>query len=215
MTTTWPTISELIRTPARGADGIRDETRYTYDARNLRATETLPGGLGTTTYDYDPAGNLILKVEQDGVTGLSRTSEFDYDLMNRLEVSRGPEGFVTSFDYDAVGNVIEQKGPFTDASGNPFVTTMTYDAANRLRETEDPLGRVTTHSYDAAGNLLTVTDARGLVTEMTYDGVGRQTSINVPSGRRIRPPAPRKRNTSLTEPETPPRSLTRSNVAPR
>lgn len=88
----------------------------------------------------------------------------------------GASSPVTSYSYDAVGNVLE----ITDPLGK--VTTYTYDDLHRLIEEQQPdpdgagaLGRPTTaYTYDAVGNLLTLTDPVGNTTTWTYDRLSRQ-----------------------------------------
>jgi RHS repeat-associated protein len=57
----------------------------------------------------------------------------------------------------------------------------TYDAQNRITQTQDNIGRTATYTYDRPGDppgrLWKVTDPAGGVTEYTYDATGRMTTI--------------------------------------
>ena len=55
-------------------------------------------------------------------------TDYQYDSMNRLILTRDALGHDTQITYDAFGNVLT----LTDAAGN--VTTNTYDSFNRLMQ---------------------------------------------------------------------------------
>lgn len=80
---------------------------------------------------------------------------------------------VTSYRYDAEGNLIARQGPLPAAGALHDLTTYTYDALNRLIQETNPLAGITRYSYDGLGQLSTVTDPRGLVTRYTVDGLGK------------------------------------------
>ncbi|WP_222853104.1 RHS repeat-associated core domain-containing protein [Massilia genomosp. 1] len=73
---------------------------WTYDANNrLKQRGT---GADATSYEYDEAGNLILKKEPGGVL-----TQFVYDLDQRLiAVKDGSQRLIARYGYDAVGRRI-------------------------------------------------------------------------------------------------------------
>ena len=64
-------------------------------------------------------------------------------------------GDVTTALYDAAGNTTTQ----IDALSH--ITTLSYDADNRLTQTHNALGGLSTVVYDAASNVLAQVDAVG------------------------------------------------------
>ncbi|MGH7116823.1 MAG: hypothetical protein ACREE9_20300 [Stellaceae bacterium] len=89
-------------------------------------------------------------------------------------------GRVTSFAYDARGNLLKK----TIAAGSlARFWAYTYNAAGEALSMTDPDGHVTRHAYDAAGDLASVTDPLGHVTKFTaYDRDGRLLSMTDPKG---------------------------------
>jgi YD repeat-containing protein len=100
-----------------------------------------------TTYAYD---NLYRRVS---------TTQPDPDAGGALSAP------VTSFSYDAAGNMTS----LTDPVGN--VTSWVFDAHNRAIEETNELSDTRYFEYDVAGNLIEKTDRNGLVTEFTYDNL--------------------------------------------
>lgn len=81
-----------------------------------------PDGLNyTTIYTYDALNNL------KSTTQGSQIRTFEYDSLSRLISATNPESGQVLYRYDASGNLIGK----TDARG--VVTTMTYDAMNRIK----------------------------------------------------------------------------------
>jgi large repetitive protein len=135
-------------------------TKYTYDALGRELSETqisdsYPNGL-TTSYAYDDQDRLVSETDPpvtDRVTGAVHTE-------------------VTTYTYDADGNVLTTTiGDRT--GGDPSrVTTDTYDAFGNVASEKDALGNVTTYTYDAMGDKLTETNPAGLTTAYAYDTSG-------------------------------------------
>ncbi len=128
---------------------IGDVTTYTYDADDRGVGETDPSGGGTTTYTYDPAGNLLTTVTDPD----DNTTTYSYDADNRETTQTSPTGGVTTDTYDLVGNLTETVDP------DGHTITYSYDADNRETgetwvnpEGGTPLDVFTT-TYDADGNV--------------------------------------------------------------
>jgi RHS repeat-associated protein len=127
----------------------------TYDARNLLATFTDPGG--PSTFAHDDGGRLTEIATPDG-----SARSFTYDAAGRVtEVENLTDSGtqVLAYTYDANGNVLSENS-----------TTFTYDALNRLSTWYDPVADVTTeYTYDAGGNLTTVEEDSVPVESYTYN----------------------------------------------
>ncbi|MGD2063182.1 MAG: hypothetical protein PVF51_06320, partial [Nitrospirota bacterium] len=129
----------------------------------------------TVTNAYDPVGNRTATRNENG-----DATTYDYDALGRLvQVTQPPPqpgkpAVVTTYAYDAAGNL----ATVTDANGH--ATAYAYDDAGLLLSTTSPDTGVTTYRYDAAGNLTEKTDADGVTVTYAYDAAGRLTAIHYP-----------------------------------
>ena len=156
--------------------------RRTAEIRNFREGEPPGPDVNVTTrYEYDPAGNLIRRVDPNDIATC-----YEYDALNRLRAEirncrpgqpPGPDVNVTTrYEYDRVGNLIR----LTDPNGH--ATRFVYDGLNRLVARTDPGGHTVTFAYDRVGNLLRRVDARGFPTAYAYDALNRLISATDPLG---------------------------------
>src|SRR5262249_9689958 len=74
-------------------------TNYTDDTRDRLLTKATP--FGSLTYTYDAAGSTV-SLKSSNAGGASMT--YGYDALNRLASVTDASG-VTSYNYDAVGNL--------------------------------------------------------------------------------------------------------------
>jgi RHS repeat-associated protein len=108
-----------------------------------------------------------------------QTYTYAYYADNLLQSITDPLGRMTSYTYDANGNLTST----TQLSGtsNAVSTTMTYDTTfSQIRSITDPLGHAANFDYDGSGNLITITDPLQHQTTMSYDGQGRILSVSDP-----------------------------------
>ncbi|WP_162145231.1 RHS repeat-associated core domain-containing protein [Chthoniobacter flavus] len=143
-------------------------TKYVLDENGRVQSEIVdPDGLAlSASYTYDRNGNRISVTD-----ALTRTTNFEYDLRNRLKRVIYPDGSAKSVGYDNRGNKTSEQ----DENGH--VTTYTYDALNRLISQKRTVasGDINiTYAYDnAIDPVSTVTDARNHVTLFEYDTIQR------------------------------------------
>lgn len=139
--------------------GVSVSLSLTYDARNLVASLTDPGG--TSTFTHDDGGRLTEIATPEG-----STRSLTYDAAGRpTEVENVTDSGTQTltYTYDANGNVTSEGS-----------TTYTYDALNRLTSWYDPIADVTTeYTYDAGGNLTTV-EEDSVPTESYTHNAGNQ-----------------------------------------
>ncbi len=154
-----------------------------------------------TRRSFDEWGNFSRVVYPD-----NSTASFEYEhRFNRLVRAMNRRGYVTKYQYDDYGNLVQQ----TEAAGTEAerVTALTYDEQHQLititvnGDTEAeaasthlsydgngniasltyPLGNtVEFRQYDAMGNPSEIKDARGFIWRMNYDALGRLVSITDP-----------------------------------
>jgi RHS repeat-associated protein len=180
--------------------------------------------LRTTTYSYDASGNVLTKKVTDPVASTSRTWTYTYDGYGRVLTADGPRtdaSDVTTYTYytcttgsecgqvHTVTNALSQTTtyntynvyaqPLTITDPNGVLTTLTYDARQRL--TSRQVGSETTsftywltgllkqvvvadgsyllYAYDAAHRLTQISDALGNAIDYTLDAMGNRTAENL------------------------------------
>jgi RHS repeat-associated protein len=121
------------------------------------------------TYDWQ---NNVASVTEAVDTDSARTTSYIYEgNFNKVIKKTDPEGYATSYEYDAFG----QATLVTDPESGTM--SYTYEDDGQLASRTDENGNATAFTYDADGNLLTTTFADGSVTATTYDDQGNTTVI--------------------------------------
>ncbi len=162
---------------ARTQDVVMD-----FDRRNQQIS-TRNGAGDRTTQVYDAAGNLLAQTRGAG-TAAASTTEYRYDLDNRLiEKLVDPAGLAlsTRYAYDQRNNLI------TETNARGFSMTTAYDLMNRALSTTDALGFTVAFTYDRYGNQTSITTglysgsdpakaalAQPAITRFAYDSMNRQ-----------------------------------------
>ena len=185
-TTAYDSLGRKIRdTVGMGADQVVTSHVYQGSTENItRQTvvhPTDPSENRVTHYFYDAAGNLIRQVDPD-LDAADRAAGifFKYDASGNRVWLMDPVGNVTTWIYDALGRVIEERDPLywegtdwtsmNDAQiltlistptavqaapyGPSHITRYAYDGADNLIEQIDRNGRRRTFEYDHRGNML-------------------------------------------------------------
>jgi len=137
---------------------------YTNDVRNRLKSVTEVETNRTTSYTYDPNGNLL---ESTTPNGLKTT--YTYDKVNRAEKTINPYNYESKVQYDSQGN---PKG-VTDPNGQNSSTS--YDATDRLTKETSPSNQNTNYKYDNTDNLKKVEEANKNLS-YNYDASGQLTS---------------------------------------
>ncbi|MCU0548662.1 MAG: choice-of-anchor C family protein [Leptolyngbya sp. Prado105] len=144
-------------------------TKYTYDAKGNKLTET--NHLNQTTYyTYGDKGRLLSETD-----ALGRTTLNQYDSSGNLTQTKDAKGQISSYSYDSFGLL---KG-LTDA--NLKATSFSYDDRGNVSQVKDAQGNITDYTYNPRGDKLTETRYRkkadgtveALLTLWTYDSEGR------------------------------------------
>ncbi|HXE91368.1 MAG TPA: RHS repeat-associated core domain-containing protein [Terriglobales bacterium] len=110
---------------------------------------------------------------------------FAYDGSGNRTSSTDALGRVTSFTYDAWGNVLSKSQV---VNGQTLTWSYTYNGFGQVLTATDPLGNTTTNTYDVKGNLLSTTtpspdgSAPGSTTSFLYDALGQLTRVTDPLG---------------------------------
>jgi YD repeat-containing protein len=145
-----------------GPDNVVREWQY-FSGTNLLQFETHPES-GTTTYEYDEAGMLTDKTDQNNVH-----IEYDYDSNDRLETVTAADG-VTTITYESGSDNRES------TSENGVASAYTYDPSGRLRRRTDTVDSKTFETqfgYDTNDNLELLTYPSGRSVRYVYDSENR------------------------------------------
>lgn len=116
---------------------------------------------------------------------LGRITTFEYDAAGNVTKIIDPALHETRFEYEPTFNRVKK---ITDALNQ--ITEFTYDPANgNLLTTKDPLNHVTTITYNAFGQPLTVKDPLNHTTTFTYDTNGNLLTTTDPLNNQTVPSA--------------------------
>lgn len=176
-------------------------TTYTYDvAGRLIKQETPFEDISGTIYNtvsktyYDRNNNIIKTTTTNNKPGETETTaktEYQYDIMNRLEkitaYDDGTTENYTQYYYDSRGNkvrmytglssplIITGLDTVSGADTDYSVTKYEYDKFNNLTKLTDPLGQEQTYVYDNNNNLTQKTDRNGNTIHYNNDDLNRLT----------------------------------------
>jgi RHS repeat-associated protein len=133
-----------------------------HDIKGRLTKAVLPGG-AAIKFDYDADDNLICFVDENGAVtrfdycGLGQLKrriqpdglyvEYEYDAEERLSAVTNQRSETCSVRRDALGRIIEERD-YWDQSRR-----YAYDAAGRIWQSVDPLGRIIHYKTDPLGRI--------------------------------------------------------------
>ena len=147
-------------------DGKGNLTEFEHDAQGrvlLTRLPAAPEGLdgvpvrAARTVEYRDAERVRVETDENG-----NATRYTHDAMGREVAIRNAAGDSRAMSYDYNGN------KETESNFRNQLTSYEYDAANRLHQRTEPLGRVTDYTHDALGHVLSETTGTR-VTEYRYE----------------------------------------------
>jgi YD repeat-containing protein len=162
------TTGGLARKISRN-DGVVVHLEYDSRQRITSIThEDGTGGMESTRYSYDPAGQLVRLQLPD-----SYALTLGYDDAHRLNSITDDEGNRLSLVRNASGDVTRNE--VRNSEGNlAFQSIRIFDALNRLETIRHNLQSTgETFHYDHSGNLISHTDGLRRVSTRAFDQFGR------------------------------------------
>ena len=146
--------------------------------RRLNSQPTLMPAAAQKQFEYDPADNLIGKLDQQPAA--QHRQLLHYDATGRIIASQDSlHGQRETFAYDAAANLLD--GPQAGAGlvvHNKLLTYQDkryrYDAFGRMVEKRSAKRGVQRFAYDAESRLVEVRNDDGSVVRMAYDPLGRR-----------------------------------------
>lgn len=166
-------------------DNLQHETTFTYDASGMLVSQTQPLSATdsiTSSFGYDLTGRPTRFTDGRGnatwttynswglpestiepattahPNAADRTFTTVYDTAGRADRMLSPGGVSVEFDYDEMGNLLEQSGTAPDATTADRV--FTYDALGRMKSFSGAAG-TTNLTYDDRGLPLTIRGGSG------------------------------------------------------
>lgn len=177
---------DLVGNRTSVTDPLGNSIALQYDSFNRLVKATLPPvQLGQSNpviqFRYDGHGNLVQRVEADGVT-----HQYVYSLRNEVlteAITNGTTSYITTHAYDDAGRQTSVSSP----SGH--TVNVVYDGAGRVKKQGNDTQGWTSFTYDSNGNKTTVTDGNGHVTtyqdytpenkpQSLIDGNGNQSFVS-------------------------------------
>lgn len=154
-------------------------TNYTHNARGLETSRTEGSGSAssrTISTSWDSILHLPLQITEP-----NRVTTFSYDANGNLvhrNVNTTGLSSTWGYTYNTFGQVLTVDGPRTDVSD---ITRYAYNATDgTLLSITNALGHNNRFTaYDGNSRPLTLVDPNGLVTTFAYDERGRRKSTNV------------------------------------
>ncbi|WP_318840857.1 MULTISPECIES: RHS repeat-associated core domain-containing protein [Pseudomonas] len=146
--------------------------------RRLASQPSLMPAAAQKQFEYDPADNLIGKLDQQPAA--QHRQLLHYDATGRIIASQDSlHGQRETFAYDAAANLLD--GPQAGAGlvvHNKLLTYQDkryrYDAFGRMIEKRSAKRGVQRFAYDAESRLVEVRNDNGSVVRMAYDPLGRR-----------------------------------------
>ncbi len=155
-----------------------DNLSLSYNSQS-RISQVVDQAGRTTTYSYDPTGELLLSI-----TDPQGTTSYTYNAAKALTSVTFADGTQILYDYDAQGRVIKQS-----LNGDAEAITFEYDSAGgvtgidatgakaklllndigQIGQLQDALGRNLQLKYDADGNLIQQIAPGNISSNFTYD----------------------------------------------
>lgn len=159
--------------------------RFAYDAAG-RQRFAVNGAGGVTESVYDAQGNVIKRVAYaqalspsaavgaPAITLDDQTTVYAFDAANRQVAMVDALGGVTTFAYDAKGNLVERRdyairATAPDALSNAVDTGIFVAQAVAAASADD---RIMRQGFDAQNRVVVTVDASGAVTRQQYDAFG-------------------------------------------
>ncbi|NJL27416.1 MAG: hypothetical protein HC897_05730, partial [Thermoanaerobaculia bacterium] len=156
------TVYDLEQRPTMRTDGRGNAWTTIYDGYG-RVQETRDPLGNRQGRRYDSSGNVVAYLSKDAVGTLLSESEDSYDLLNR---STATTEWLWGYDP-----LLQGSG---DRPGNAraITQTRTWDAASNLITSRDALGRVMTQRYDRAERMVETEDPLGNRQQLELDVAG-------------------------------------------
>ncbi len=165
-------VTRRYRTVATDAEGHAKATYKDAADRVVAVEERIEGRTPTTSYEYNPVGDLRKIVDAAG-----NTTWAEYDLLGRRTKLVNPDTGALRFDLDPAGNVIRKYDPNLDQAGRFIHYVYDYDQLVKIeypdssRNVTYVYGKLADADKNGVGRIVEVQDDAG-VEKRSYDELG-------------------------------------------
>ncbi len=166
----WNGLKKLTKI----TDALSNERNFLYDGLGrVTSAEDLhawyDGAYGTWTYTYDASGNLVSRLDPNGVT-----VAYSYDDINRIttEDAYNDSDPEVVYTYDSCTEGI---GRLCGVTNDAVQSTVSYDALGRISSEEKVIDRqsyISQYSYDRQGNKTFITNPDNSQFKYFYNAAG-------------------------------------------
>lgn len=166
-------VKSFVRDAAKAIAQIATPGSVTKSATGMNAMRqpgTITDLMGKAhAFIYNSAGNITKATIAVG-TAVQAVWNSDYTSRGQpLNVTNG-NGFVTTYGYDAKGNLTSVTEPADVAGGTTSIRRYGYDSASgRITSYTDASGHITSYAYDTRGRLKTITHPDGTTETFLYN----------------------------------------------
>ncbi|MBL7556109.1 MAG: carboxypeptidase regulatory-like domain-containing protein [Bdellovibrionaceae bacterium] len=162
---TFNRFGQLIsKTDPKGFTYVKE-----YDpTTGLLVKETAPN-LQNLIYTYNSSG-LLASVTKTPASGISITTNIEYDSLGNRSKMILPDGKSVSYAYDGSGNLIQKTMQIS--SNSQEITKYQFDVLNRLRKVTSPKNEITEYNYLPTGQLSNIKDPLNNETIFEYNQKG-------------------------------------------
>jgi YD repeat-containing protein len=176
------TVYDAASRPVYAIDSQGAVTKTMYDALGnpvtIIAYATLINAAGVN--DRSLASDVQAMLKPNAV--LDRTERRFFDGNGHAVYRLDASGYVTQSDYDALGRLVATTEHATAIDSATSTRTGVLNALNGQSEAQKANSRSNRFSFDAAGRLKDSTDGVGRRESFVYDGIGRKTGFTDKNG---------------------------------
>ena len=163
------TYEPVFNQPLSITDQRGNVLQYSYDDRGNQTGTLFPDG-SSEQLDWDSSGNMTEWTNRRGAP-----VTYTYNQRGQMTGRLYPDGSEKTYGYDAQDRLVAT----SDEGG---VTTLAYDAADRLTRITYPTGRFLTFAYDVGGRRTRVEDHSGFAVNYEYNSVGQLATVTDAAG---------------------------------
>jgi YD repeat-containing protein len=159
------------------ADGYLTTTTYDDTQNTVTATRYATALSATQIAGLGGSESVAVLVGFLGGQSASQQTVTVYDADGQVVKSTAPDGTVTAYTYNAVGQLLSSAMTPAAGQGAGRAENAAYDEFGNTVSSTDAIGAVTTYTYNALGQRACSTDPAGYRTWYYYDDAGRLTYV--------------------------------------
>ena len=165
-------------------DGNGNTENYGYETFGRIARKEIKNAGGTTeqkiTLEYTDyvdgsTSKMVQTIDGDGGSPAIKSVEYTnkYGFVSKSGRIEGSTEYLDTFQYDYLGNRIQELSAMDAGKGKTYTNQYTYDHAGRVLTAKDCQNNTYINVYDMLGQKVRTIDAKGGTVDYTYDPFGQ------------------------------------------